>query len=381
MKKPRPESEQIKKLIPVALNRFTFSRIGEYTTLGKTRYLCDCLICGGQWDATLTNLIKGRGCPHCAKEKLRLSRLISEESQLVKLSVVAANRFVFERLGEYVGSLTKYRCTCLIDGGEYTAPLADLLAGQGCPHCAKEARRLSRLTTPEQQIAKIYAASAGRYSFQIVGEHTTTRATKVSCVCATCCHKWPSTVASLISGSGCPLCATRESKEARTMTPQDLNDRLVGLCGGRIKFSALGPHLGTRSLISCACVKCEHKWESVAYNLFAGRGCPSCASHGYNHGKPGTLYALRSRCGSMVKIGISNKPEQRHKQLITATPFEWDWVDLVQLDNGATIARMEKELHQKMERIQFDEPFDGSTEWMRWDERVPQWFSDYRSQV
>lgn len=80
----------------------------------------------------------------------------------------------------------------------------------------------------------------------------------------------------------------------------------------------------------------------------------------------------------MVKIGISNNHEQRHSILKRKTPFTFHCVELCHGD-GELVAALEKVLHGLMEPVTFAEQFDGSTEWRKWDDRLPEWFELYRS--
>jgi hypothetical protein len=42
--------------------------ISDYTT-SKSKIKCHCLICNNEWETYPSNLIKGHGCPECAKQK------------------------------------------------------------------------------------------------------------------------------------------------------------------------------------------------------------------------------------------------------------------------------------------------------------------------
>ena len=63
-----------------------------------------------------------------------------------------------------------------------------------------------------------------------------------------------------------------------------------------------------------------------------------------------------------LKVGISNKPSQRHRALELATPFSFSCIEKISGD-GSKIADLEKYLHNKYERAGFV-GFDGCTEWL-----------------
>lgn len=56
MEKFKKEMEKINSRIEIS---------GEYKN-GRTNVHCKCLVCGHEWDAMPTNLLKGKGCPKCA---------------------------------------------------------------------------------------------------------------------------------------------------------------------------------------------------------------------------------------------------------------------------------------------------------------------------
>ena len=63
-----------------------------------------------------------------------------------------------------------------------------------------------------------------------------------------------------------------------------------------------------------------------------------------------------------MKIGISNNPKRRHKQLEKRTPFKFNIVEQLEGD-GTKIAELEKYFHNKYESAGF-KSFDGATEWL-----------------
>lgn len=204
------------------------------------------------------------------------------------------------------------------------------------------------------------------------------RNNKSKCVCrCDAGHEWKASVAHLVSnGRGCPRCALRNVSE-RFRTPEIERITQINSIDGISFVRWCGEYRSNKSRVVCRCDK-GHEWIAVINSIVdTGRRCPQCASSGYDRTKPATLYALRSKCGSMVKIGISNNTEQRHAVLKRKTPFAFECVELCHGDGGM-VATLEKVLHGLMEPIVFDTPFDGYTEWRKWDARLPEWFDMWR---
>lgn len=205
------------------------------------------------------------------------------------------------------------------------------------------------------------------------------RNNKSKCVCrCDAGHEWKASVSHLVSnGRGCPQCALRNVSE-RFRMPEIERITQINSIDGVSFVRWCGEYHSNKSRVVCRCDK-GHEWTAVINSIVdTGRRCPQCASSGYDRTKPATLYALRSECGTMVKIGISNNIEQRHAILKRKTPFAFECVELCHGDGGM-VATLEKVLHGLMEPIVFDTPFDGSTEWRKWDARLPEWFDLYRS--
>lgn len=190
-------------------------------------------------------------------------------------------------------------------------------------------------------------------------------------------YEWSVSVNSLINtGSGCPQCAGK-----RRWTAEE-HERWINDTPNISFVRWDGEYKNQYSKAVCRCLVDGSEWRVSAGQLrHAGSGCPRCAGGGYDQSKAGTLYFLRSECGSLVKIGISNDYKTRLAKLKRVTPFNWYCVELLHNNDGAFIAKAEKELHSLTEQAQFSEPFDGYTEWRKWDDRLPMWIEEYRARA
>lgn len=187
-------------------------------------------------------------------------------------------------------------------------------------------------------------------------------------------HEWSARVDRLFSGTGCRQCAINaraQKSSARRKPETEVINRLNGLP----YMSFVCWENEYRNKYSRATMQCSegHEWHaSVASLLNQRSGCPFCHAGGYDKSKPGTLYVLRSDCGSKFKIGISNDYQRRHKSLRAATPFNWRCVKLIHCLSGAFIARLEKQLHAATKPVHFTgSKFDGHTEWREWAAILP----------
>lgn len=184
---------------------------------------------------------------------------------------------------------------------------------------------------------------------------------KSSWKCCVCEHEWSAIAGNVLSGKGCPACSgnVRLTVEVITERLEGRNITLLSYGGNTMKKS------------QWKCDVCSHEWKTNAGIILKGRGCPQCAEYGYNPGKPGTLYAIRSDCGQYVKIGITNNFKRRFRKLKRVTPFDVSVIERIECD-GQTARQFEKMFHDKFESAGFT-GFDGATEWLRWSTELQYW--------
>ena len=273
--------------------------------------------------------------------------------------------------GEYRSKDSKAICRCAVDGFEWSARVHDLTYnGSGCPQCTG-----NRKWTAQERIDQINNLPNITF-LRWVGQYRTGK-TSVVCRCDIDGCEWSTQVRNLINaGTGCPECAvTRVAGKKRAPSGQRI-DQINAMVGITFVRWLDGEYRNAHSKAVCRC-DADHEWSAKVGNLLNGSGCPACADHGYDQLSSATLYALRSECGTMVKIGISNDYERRHTILKRVTPFEWSCIELLHGD-GAMIASLEKALHGMTEPVEFTEPFHGYTEWRKWDALVHEWFDMWR---
>lgn len=241
---------------------------------------------------------------------------------------------------------------CIHDGYTWSASVLNLVfSGSGCPVCKKK-----RKWTPEERIDQINS-KGGIEFLQWIDGYKNGRSRAIL-RCKVDGHEWSASVSDLVNiGSGCPKCSglMRKTEYERIC---DINSL------ANIRFVCWTD--GYKNSYSKAVVRCHnegHEWTASVNSLVnTKRGCPCCAKSGYDSSKPGYLYALRSECGKHVKIGISNRPRDRHCELKRSTPFDFVVIESIKFD-GKKAAELEKCFHEKYESSGFV-GFDGATEWL-----------------
>ena len=263
---------------------------------------------------------------------------------------------------------------------EWPVVPSSIAAGQGCPECAKGKRRAASVIAPEVYIKRLNEAWLGQCEFIGWADEYRNAHTKAEMKCLIHESAFTSTVNHLLRGHGCPDCG-RDAQAAKRRRPEEDSIAQVEATTTAKFVKWVNGYENNKSPAVWRC-SCGGTWEStLAKVLFRSDSCPGCTARGYNPQKPGTLYALRSGCGSMVKIGISNNYTRRHVELARGTPFEWDCVELVHHEDGVVIAKLERATHKRLERAVFEEAFDGHTEWFRYTEAISAIFESYRQKL
>ena len=103
--------------------------INEYTKIPH-----HCTGCNETWDASPTNLLRGIGCPTCAK-KSRASKLSKTTEQYIEdlRSVHGDNYYI---IGDYLGRKIKTPHHCTGCDKTWDVTPDSLLHGKGCPTCS-----------------------------------------------------------------------------------------------------------------------------------------------------------------------------------------------------------------------------------------------------
>ena len=122
----------------INLSEFEYKRA---TNAGK----CLCERCGNVWYTTPMSLMKGSGCPRCAKERRVMKRTSNIDEFIRKIQEKHGINYDFSE-AKYVNAITKMAVICPSHGKFFMTP-NDLLSGHGCPICSS-----SRL---ESEVRKI----------------------------------------------------------------------------------------------------------------------------------------------------------------------------------------------------------------------------------
>ena len=286
-------------------------------------------------------------------ERFKMPALISEEVRIQQINALPNIEFV-SWVDCYKGSYSKANVRCLMDNYEWVATVNSLAnSGSGCPQCSRVRR-----WTAEERIEQIN--SLKNIEFVSWVDWYKGKDSKANVRCKIDDFEWAAGVNNIINkGSGCHHCAGKRKWTTEERISQINNIENIEFISWVDKYKGKN----SKAKANVRCLKDGFEWGASVDSLVNhGSGCPSCAKYGYDQSKAGCLYALRSECGKYVKIGMSNNPARRHKELEKRTPFKFNIVEQISSD-GAKIAELEKRFHSKYEKAGFT-GFDGCTEWL-----------------
>jgi len=99
-----------------------------------------CPVCGEHWHAKPSNILSGRGCPKCGKDRTASSKRLSDEEFRKRMSDL---RDDFEVVGKYNGYKEPVEVMCKECGHTWSATPASLRRCKGCPECRKKNKGIS----------------------------------------------------------------------------------------------------------------------------------------------------------------------------------------------------------------------------------------------
>lgn len=153
-----------------------------------------CCGLGHEWAASVDSLLRGSGCPKCAK--VYRHSATEREAQLDALTNM---NFVRWSEGSYKNSHSKATMSCRY-GHEWDATVDSLLRGHGCPSCAGLYRY------PAKERENQLAALPGKIFVRWEDEYRNCYS-KATMRCSDQGHEWSASVDNLLRGRGCPSCA------------------------------------------------------------------------------------------------------------------------------------------------------------------------------
>jgi hypothetical protein len=250
---------------------------------------------GHQWEAIVKSRSSGTGCPVCAGQAV-LAGYNDVETINPELAA-EADGWNPTTISPFSHSKVNWKCKL---GHQWAASVAKRSRGNGCPVCAGRS-----VLVGFNDLASVNPELAAQADGWDPTTLTVSSGKKVGWKCKLG-HKWEAIVKSRSSGAGCPVCAG-QSVQVGFNDLATINPELAAQADG------WDPTTVTPGSDKKVAWRCElgHKWAALVGERNSGKGCPTCATFGFDPNKPSFLYFLDHFDLHMYQIGITNFPDDR----------------------------------------------------------------------
>ena len=294
------------------------------------------------WAATLSNRVKGTGCPYCSGRKslLGVSDLETVNPALADEWHPTLNHGLDPK--QFKGKSHKKVWWLCKRQHSYQAFIDQRTVGNGCPVCSghEVQRGVNDLATTHPALALEISAETSQEN--LANQITSGSGKRVVWSCSKG-HKWTATVHKRTNGSGCPVCSNlvviSGFNDMATTHPELIAefdfDRNESITPNKIIA-------GTNKKVWWVC-NTGHSWSASGSSRIQGRGCPSCALRGYRPSLAGILYFIENTSLNAKKVGITNK-DSRTDRLRAFKLSGWTTIKTFSDDDGQLIANVEREL-------------------------------------
>lgn len=269
---------------------------GHYKVLGKyknasTPVSVAHLDCGygldGSWNPRPGNMFRKHGCPKCGHKRGGLKGRINKNKFLKKFKEEnATRRNAYKIVGKYIDYNTPIKmlhktCNRTFD----VIPSQFINSHTGCTLCygtprytQEEAAEILRKINSPYTLASTYRGMHKKCEFY----------------CPRCKKTFPSELASIRRGEGCPRCANKRRSEAHMKSNDDFIKELKEL-GLYDDYRPVENYKGSHELIYVEHLKCHGKYPVTPNHLLRGSSCPFCSDKSKSRGERWLLKYLSSR--------------------------------------------------------------------------------------
>lgn len=256
--------------------------LSEYQGVRKP-ILRKCMVCGDVRQVQARALLDKRRCAVCAARHTQrdLSRPCppknhsgrdpkrrTHEQFVAEMGEINPN---IEILSEFVSTSQKVKCRCLVDGHEWEACAASLLAKHGCPECGRKKNPIASLKrlTHDEYVEAIHA------KFPHIDVTSTYCGTerRTSYRCNLCGYEWNAVANTLLNMStvGCPRCAGKARVDEAILIER--------LAAAQPTLRYVSGYSDLAHKARFACNACGYEWEAWPTNILRrSKGCPRCSS-------------------------------------------------------------------------------------------------------
>lgn len=183
----------------------------------------------------------------------------THEEYVAEVAVINPN---IEVVGTYVGSNTKIKHRCKIDGYEWNVIPSSILRCVGCPRCSGSERY-----TQDEYVRRVAEVNP---NIEVIGEYVNAN-TPILHKCKVDGYGWHAAPSQILFGKGCPKCAGVAKK-----THEEYVDEVAQI---NSDIEVVGIYDGSMTKILHRCKIDGFEWYAAPNHILRDRGCPRCAGN------------------------------------------------------------------------------------------------------
>jgi len=232
---------------------------------------------GHEWQATVTDRVRGHGCPICANQ-----HILSGYNDLETRHPLVAKEWHPTKNGDLkpymVINKSRKKVWWLGNcGHEWQATIKDRVDGTGCPICKGK-----QILKGENDFATLYPEIAKEWhpnkNGQLKPDMVTYGSGKTVWWMCKKGHEWQAAVTDRVQGNNCPVCANQQILQGYN----DLETQYPLVAkewhptkNGDIKPNTIAPRSSKK--VWWLCTK-GHEWKTSISSRTSGGGCPICSN-------------------------------------------------------------------------------------------------------
>ena len=221
-----------------------------------------CKKCGNVWSTLPSTVLRGKGCPSCAKEVRRRKHTKTTSEYIKELKNITSDIVLVD---EYKNCKTPVTHYCKKHNIYWKATPNNILQGCGCQQCLKE-----KIGNKNRKTNSEYIKELKEKKKQIIPlEQYIDALTPILHKCLVCNFEWKARPANVLNHTGCPNCSGRQKKTSEKYKKelQEINSNII----------PLENYINVNHPIKHLCLVHNFEWNTTPASILQGCGCPQCS--------------------------------------------------------------------------------------------------------
>jgi glutaredoxin-related protein len=362
----------IEKAMVVHGGRYLYDKVEYVNAHAKVS-----IVCGvhGVFFASPNNHLRGKGCAKCA------GRYTPSTQEFILESIkIHSDKYDYSNT-IYAGSGNNVRIRCKLHNFVFEQRAICHKRGHGCPKCAGEKKRISKVFNVSQFVEASEKKHGKRYDYSEVIYINAREKVKIRCKIHD--FVFEQMPYHHIKDNGCPKCSNKYKPNT-----QEVIENFKEIHKNQYDYSEVS-YAGANSKVKIKCVKHNLIFEQTAYHHKNGSGCLKCGLEktakytrenptGWNYkywiasakkSKRFTsfkVYILKCWNDEEVffKIGKTYREINKRFDYFKTMPYNYEVVKIFESEDGRYICELERELQNKNKEYAYTPKieFDGMYE-------------------